>query len=476
MNKKWLALLFAAALIFSLGACGKQSGGTVYVENVGKIVEKGSIAVSDKFPGVVISEDRVEIRKDDSQTITALHVEEGQEVNTGDVLFSYDSEALSLELSKLRLELERLNNTVTTLKTQIAQLQKEQKEASKEDQLSYTVEIQDRQAQLEEAEYNVKVKNKEIEQVNTALRNVNVVSPISGKVISIDVNDTGELNGAYMIIQQFGNYRIRGTVNELNMASITAGAVVNVTSRSNDTQAWKGVISSIDLESAQQQESINPDSSMMTSSSYSFYVELENSQGLMLGQHVYLELSGLVSENEGIWLPEYYICYDTEGNVFVWAESGEGLLERRAITLGGYDDTTFTVEILSGLSEQDYIAFPAETCHTGAATIREDGTVATGNAANDQGENAGNSQENDSDNGEADDDEPEGAQSPELSDTKSPNEGGSQETPFGNGQLIGGISLPGQSNSGSSGSSGYDPASDGDLVGSGASSDGDLED
>ncbi len=459
MTKKYLALLLAVALLLTLWGCTGQSQGTVYVENVGKIVEKGSIAVSDKFPGVVISEDRVEIRKDETQTVAALHVEQGDMVNSGDVLFSYDSDVLSLELSKMKLELEKLNNTVATLKAQIAQLEKEQKAAAKEDQLSYTVEIQDRQATLEEAEYNAKVKSKEIERTNTALLNVNVLSPISGKVISIDTGETGELNGAYMIIQQFGNYRIKGTVNELNMNAIVAGAVVNVTARNNSSQAWRGVISSIDLESAQQQENPNPDSSMTTSSSYTFYVELDYSEGLMLGQHVYLELSGLVSENEGIWLPEYYICYDSEGTVFVWAEGEDGLLERRPVTLGGYDDASYTVEIVNGLTERDYIAFPEATCYTGAKAVREDGTVIM--PSNQEDHNAQDSA------GQTENVPQEDA---EQFDTKSPGEGGStQSSGVQEGELI----APDQM--GDSGSSDLkEPASDGDIGSGEAASDGDL--
>ncbi len=458
MNKKFLALLLTAVFILSLWGCAGQDQGTVYVENVGQIVEKGSIAVSDKFPGVVISEDRVEIRRDETQTIAAVHVEQGDMVNAGDMLFSYASDVLSLELSKMKLELEKLNNTVATLKAQIAQLQKEQKAAAKEDQLRYTIEIQDREAQLEEAEYNAKKKNEEIQRTNTALLNVNVTSPISGKVIAIDTADTGELNGAYMIIQQFGNYRIKGTVNELNINAIIPGAVVNVTARNNASLEWRGVVSSVDLESAQQQENPNPDSSMTTSSSYAFYVELDHSDGLMLGQHVYLELGGLVSENEGIWLPEYYICYDSEGTVFVWAESEKGLLERRPVTLGGYDDATYTVEIVNGLSEGDYIAFPESNCYTGAKTVREDGTVVKPsdkeetNAQDNMGEAEGDPDKED----------------PGQFDTKNPEEGSNAQFEGQEGELID----PDQLGGGDSGLK--EPSSDGDLGSVDVATDGDL--
>lgn len=386
MRKAYLFLALVLAMLLALWGCSKTDKGTVYVENVGRIVEKGSIAINDKFPGVVVSEEQVAIGRDEGQTITTLCVEEGQNVKQGDMLFSYDSEAMSLELSKQQLELERLNNTVTTLKSQITKLQNEQKTAPKEDQLSYTVEIQDREAQLKEAEYNVKVKRKEIEQTRDALDNAVVYAPMDGRVVYVDKEETGEISGTYILIQHFGSFRIKGTVNELNVSAIHVGSAMDVTSRSGSGQTWRGTVTSVDLDTTNQ--GTTDDGSMNTSSSYAFYVDLQDSQGLMLGQHVYLEMSGVASGNDGLWLPEYYICYDTEGNSFVWAEGDQGLLERRPILTGGYDDASYTVEVLSGLAAADYIAFPADTCVTGATAIREDGTQRDpGQQSNQSGEN-----------------------------------------------------------------------------------------
>ena len=50
------------------------------------------------------------------------------------------------------------------------------------------------------------------------------------------------------------------------------------------------------------------DTSQTASSSYPFYVEMDSSEGLMLGQHVYIEMDyGQTDARDGLWLDEYYI-------------------------------------------------------------------------------------------------------------------------------------------------------------------------
>ena len=50
----------------------------------------------------------------------------------------------------------------------------------------------------------------------------------------------------------------------------------------------------------------------------------------------------------------------------------DGKLEKRTVTVGTFDETYNTYEILDGLAAEDYIAFPDEQlCHNGAPTTHE---------------------------------------------------------------------------------------------------------
>ena len=110
---------------------------------------------------------------------------------------------------------------------------------------------------------------------------------------------------------------------------------------------------------------------MTSSSKYPFYVELESSEGLLLGQHVYLELdTGDEEQSSHPSITSAFICYADDGSAYVWAENN-GKLEKRTVTVGEYNYMLDTVEILEGLTEEDYIAFPdPEICVEGAPTTR----------------------------------------------------------------------------------------------------------
>ena len=71
------------------------------------------------------------------------------------------------------------------------------------------------------------------------------------------------------------------------------------------------------------------------SRNYTFYVELDTSEGLILGQHVYLEADeGQQEEKTGMWLGEYYIEQDDDGTAYVWMANEDNVLEKHTVALG----------------------------------------------------------------------------------------------------------------------------------------------
>ena len=68
---------------------------------------------------------------------------------------------------------------------------------------------------------------------------------------------------------------------------------------------------------------------------------------------------------------EWDFCFDENENGYVWADNGQGKLEKRPVELGRYDEAADVYEILSGLSEQDYVAVPDDSvCIEGAPTTK----------------------------------------------------------------------------------------------------------
>lgn len=369
-------LCIALLLTLLLAGCGNDTA--VYVQSVETLSEMGGIAPGDRFAGIVISENVAEIRKDGEKTIAELLVKEGDDVQEGDALFSYDTEELQLNLDKQMLELEQLKASIENYEAQIKQLEKERKSVSGNAKLQYTIQIQSTQVDLKEAELNLKTKEAEVAKSEDILENATVVAPVTGRVQAVNENGTDNYGNPlpYISIQQSGSYRVKGTLGELQRGGIMEGSRLKISSRTDENQFWMGTVTLVDYENPTQQNNNNyyvmSTDEMTTASKYPFYVELENTDGLMLGQHVYLELAAEEGTPSGVPISMSFLCYEEDGSTYVWAEN-RGKLEKRSVTLGDMNDMMGTVDILEGLTEADYIAFPdPELCREGAATTHSE--------------------------------------------------------------------------------------------------------
>jgi len=385
--KKWLSLALVCCLALCVTACGSDEN-AVFVQSVEKLSNLGGIAPGDRFPGMVVSENVTEIQKDQDKVIADLYVKEGDDVTEGQELFAYDMDQLQLALDKQKLELEQLKATIENYKSQIEDLKKDEAKAWGSDKLQYTIQIQSLQVDLKEAELNLTAKEKEVAQTESMLTNVTVVSPVTGRVTGVNENGYDNYGNplAYITIQQAGSFRIKGTLGELQRGGIMEGTRMKIVSRTDETVFWYGTVTLVDYESPSQGNDNNiyiggVMDPMSSSSKYPFYVELESSEGLLLGQHVYLEVDTGEEESSVLSIGSAFICYDEDGTAYVWAERN-GRLEKRGVVTGEYNYMLDTVEILQGLTESDYIAFPdPELCVEGAPTTHEEPAAEEGGVA-----------------------------------------------------------------------------------------------
>jgi HlyD family secretion protein len=393
-----LALCLAVAMV---GGCGSgQSQTAVSVESVANITGMGNVGITDKFSGLVVSQEEVKIQKNADMTVKELKVSAGDEVKKGDVLFTYDTDELSINLEKQKLELEQLNNTIKSKEQEKKELEKEKAKAPSSAKLEYTIEIQTAEAEIHEAEYSVKEKEAEIKKTEKSLKDSGVTSPIDGRVKnvqkednssegSMDMGGSEEGADAYITLMKSGSYQVKGTVNEMSAQVLQEGTPLLIRSRIDAAQTWTGSLERIDFENTVQNNNDMHGSSdeMTTSTKYPFYVALDTQEGLMLGQHVYIETDTGDGEGEGepaMKLPSYYIV-DADSDAYVWAEGSGSKLEKRKVTLGEYDAETEMYAVLDGLTVDDYIAFPSEECVNGAPTEHYDPNSGEENPAGNEG-------------------------------------------------------------------------------------------
>ena len=377
-GKKWMVAVLSVVMLLNLSACG-DSGTAVFVQSVAELAGLGGIAPDDRFAGIVVSENVAEVNRDSDKTIKELLVKAGDDVKKDQVLFSYDTEQLQLTLDKQRLEQEQLEASIENYQRQIADLEKQRKKVKESAQLQYTVQIQSLQVDLKEAELNLQAKEREITKSEDVLDNAEVKSPVDGRVQVINESGTDNQGrpAPYITIQQSGAYRVKGTLGELQRGGIMEGSRMRIASRTDESIYWLGTVSLVDYENPTQENQNNmyygmSTDEMTTSSKYPFYIELDGTEGLILGQHVYIMVEKEAGEVTGIPLSMAFLCYDDEGNSYVWAEDSRGKLEKRMVTLGAPNDMMGTVSIIEGLAETDYIAFPdGELCKEGAPATHE---------------------------------------------------------------------------------------------------------
>lgn len=374
--KKISTILVLSLTVSALAGCGGQSEETAYVESVGMLCGMGAVGLTDTFAGLVTPQSETEIQKSGEEAVAEILVAVGDEVTVDQVLFTYDTEQITINLEKAKLELEQMKNTISVKQKEKANLEKEKKQAGADQQLQYTLEIQEADATILETQYSISAKEKEIEKMNGTLNSLEVKSPIAGIVKSI--NENGETNDygnplPFITIVETGAYKVKGYVNESNAAAIAEGIPVLIHSRVDDS-VWKGSVSKIDWQNPIQQENMYQSEQDTTASSkYAFYVELEDSEGLMMGQHVYLEMNygDSTGEDTGIQLPSYYLN-DVEGEPWVWAQGKNGKLEKREVVLGEYLEDMDTYYIEEGLEITDYISFPADDLKEGMVCVTYD--------------------------------------------------------------------------------------------------------
>ena len=379
MKKNLIAL--GASLILGLTGCGRQP--QINVEQAGILTTAATS--SDKYAGVVVSENVVEITRDEGKKIQELYVAVGDTVRVNEKLFEYDTDTLSLTLDKQELEMDKLEQTIKELDTKRKDVEKQintEKAKKKKDQdanLLATLEmnLQTIQIELTESNYNKDSLKAEIDYNKNMLKNAVVRSPIKGTIRSIDENGT-----PYITIQQDGSYQVKGMLSELSLnAGIMEGTGVTVLSRTDELAYWTGVVTMVDYNSTSSNEYNdlygNVGDGMTTSTNYPFYITLDSTDGLLLGQHVYIQISAAALGDDLLRIPENYIMDVTmDEETFltigsVWGVDMNTLtLVKIPVTLGEYDPTYGTYVILEGITAEDYLADPAdEGVKVGAPTV-----------------------------------------------------------------------------------------------------------
>lgn len=358
----------------------RNSSGTtdgVYVQKISSL--NGTAVAGNRYSGVVESQESLDIKKDDSREVKEIYVSEGQEIHAKDPLFAYDTDDLSSKIASANLDIENANTEIEALRNQISDYNAELNQGG--DKVEITARINDTQYQIRQQQYQIQSLQADVSRYQKEIDNSTVYSTIDGIVKQVNADGGMDQNGnvkPFISITEVGEYRVKSKISE--MGTISAGDAVIVRSRLNESDTWKGTVSVVDTEPESGQiNNYYGNDTGDSASQYPFYVSLESSEGLKLGQHVYVEpdQGQSTSAKEGIWIDSYYISYNEDGSGYVWVSEKEKL-KKRTVETGETDEATGQVEITSGLSENDSIAWPDDSYTEGMKTISDEQVQSAG--------------------------------------------------------------------------------------------------
>ena len=233
---------------------------------------------------------------------------------------------------------------------EIAKLRREQEKKIKELAAS---------AKMTESEYNL---------MEREFNDGSIRATLDGQVVSLLSEEESRQNKLPMMkVSGGGGFFVQGSVSELEKDKLKPGQEVSINDW-NTGMMYTGTVESIGDFPTQDDGwngMGNPNASY-----YPFRVFIDGSADLQEGSYVSVTYSAAEAEN-GIYLENPFLRTD-EGEPYVYVRGKNGRLEKRTVTTGKSLWGSYT-EIRSGLTEEDYVAFPyGKNVKAGAATEESD--------------------------------------------------------------------------------------------------------
>ena len=225
--------------------------------------------------------------------------------------------------------------------------------------------IAEKRQEIKNYQYELKQNKLDLEKARLALKNSTVLSTVDGVVRTLtDLDTAAASNQPFLVVTGAEQYYVTGVLSEGLLGSVQPGDTVTVNSWENGMTYSAQVVSISDypLEDGSNYYygSGNPNSS-----SYEFVAVLgaeNDTSTLRNGMYVDLTLSVQegVEADGGLYLDRAYLRED-EGGSYVMKVSRENRLEKAYVSTGKTIYSGSYVEIRSGLTTEDYIAFPYGT-------------------------------------------------------------------------------------------------------------------
>lgn len=326
--------------------CKKDSKGKILMESsaVEETVETTETTETSEEPEKTIYETLIPV-PDDS-------VSPNTKTFDGNGLTAYDSDRMWYIFSGEEVE------TDSSLQDLLDSIEEEQEweepEGYSETELAAAIE--EKEQEIKKLDLQRRKEELELESLENTASDGVVYAKIDGTVKSVrEISGSGsedEESGAFMVVTGSEGLYVSGTISELLLDEIKPGMVITANSweTGNTFQATITGISDYPV-SGNSMGDGNPNVSY-----YEYTAYIEDSSSLKNGEYVDLSIQTNTSESDGLYIEKAYVRQENGQSYVMIADENDRLKKQYVIT--GKTIYGSAVEIKSGLSETDRIAFP----------------------------------------------------------------------------------------------------------------------
>ena len=211
----------------------------------------------------------------------------------------------------------------------------------------------DQEKKIKELEFSVKMVETEYKIMQLEMRDGNIYAEIDGEVVSLLTEEEAKSTQQPIVkVSGGGGFYVEGYVNELEKEKMTIGQEVTINDW-NTGMTYVATVSSIgDFPTRDNQFTGmgNPNASY-----YPFKVFVDETADLQAGRYVSVMFSAAQGDH-GVYLENPFLRTEN-GRTYVLVLGADGTLEQQFVTTGKSLWGRYT-EILSGVTPEDFIAFP----------------------------------------------------------------------------------------------------------------------
>ncbi|MED1113428.1 efflux RND transporter periplasmic adaptor subunit [Bacillus paramycoides] len=282
-----------------------------------------------------------------------IAVKEGQEVEKGTKLFSYDNEEINLQVKQAELDQKMADMRYDQGKKKIDSLKNEIKKAKDSGAgKEVTDPMEEQVSELEMAQKTTELEKEkgklQKEELSKKQKELTIYSNFTGVVQKLDKDAAqsssqalGGQGKAFLQVASKDPFQVQGTLTELQKSQIQKDQTFTVTAKANNKKKWTGKITEVSEfpTSAEMAQAVGEGTQNM--SQYTYKASLDSQDGLSPGYHVSLQVN--LENKTMIAVPSKSIVEEGD-DAFVYIEE-KGKLHKQNVKKGATDgDWTEIVE------------------------------------------------------------------------------------------------------------------------------------